>query len=73
LTIMGDCKGPGCTNEANREYCSPACRARAWRERHILRCKHGDPLEIKMEIEGQGVTLTPRQPRSERSEQTGED
>lgn len=70
---MTACKGPGCENEAKRDYCASSCRARAWRERHILRCKHGDPIEIKMEVAGQAMTLQPRQPRSERKELIEED
>jgi len=70
---MALCKGPDCTNEANREYCSPACRARAWRERHIIRCPHGTALPVRLIIADQEVELSPRVKRSEPSEPQEED
>lgn len=59
---MSACKRAGCPNQAAKDYCSSACRAAAWRERHLPRCPHcGTPLLLTVTAEPEGTT--PRQIR----------
>lgn len=48
------CNRRGCSKLARKDYCSAACRAVAWRERHIPRCPSCDqPISLQVSAAGE--------------------